>query len=265
MAANSSELQKICYNAEIMKTAAEKNKFVTADKKVNQCLSCGTTENMGRKRYCSRECQRVLFHRLDILTSLLRALSTKYAAFYFTETNLILELLPFDSNRVYRFLYERTHGRMPAQDLFDMTDSLGKVWWEKKRITGKRYRASQYLLGKALNNNITSDTVVPIEIKRPIRIGRHLKHLNLTNDDLNSHNPREAVKSAYRREALKNHPDCGGDSKSFRKINHAYQEVVNWLNAPELRKRRGIPGKWCFDGTRWITPLRASKKTGGWE
>jgi len=248
-----------------MKTTTETDKSITVDKKGNQCLSCGASENIGRKRYCSKECRLDLFHRLDILTSLLRALSTKYAAFYFTESTLILELLPFDSKRVYRCFYERTRGRIPAQDLFDMTDSLGKLWWEKKRRTGKRYRASQYLLEKAFEKNITSDTIIPIEIKHPLRVGRPLKYLNLTHDDLNSRNAEEAVKSAYRREALKNHPDRGGDSRLFRKINEAYQDLVSWLNAPALRKRRGIPGKWCFDGKRWITPLRPSKKPGGWE
>jgi len=220
-----------------------------------QCLACGTTEGIGRKKYCSKECRRELLHRLEILTGLLRALGTKYAAFSFTESKLILDILTNDSKRVSRFLYKRTLCRKPAQDVYDMADELGNLWWEKKRLTGKRYRATQYLLEMATENSIAPNLVTPLEIKRPIRIGKSLTHLKLTNEDLISCKAHNAIKSAYRKEALKHHPDCGGDSASFRKINSAYQNLVDWLKTPALRIRRGIPGKWYFDGRKWKPPL----------
>ncbi|MBN2467104.1 MAG: J domain-containing protein [Deltaproteobacteria bacterium] len=224
------------------------------------CLSCGSTEDLGRRRYCTPPCRQELIRKLKILTGLLRALHTRYATFSFTESALVLDLITYGSKRVYRFLYQRTWGRKPAQDLFDMTDGLGNVWWENKKRTGKRYRATQYLLEKAFAGHIPSESLVPVEINHPHRVSKPLHCLKLTGDDLSSSRAHEAVKSAYRREALKKHPDCGGDSASFRKINQAYQDLLTWLQAPELRKRKGLPEKWFFDGTRWIPPLPPAKK-----
>lgn len=233
----------------------EGNLKVFKDQGRNQCLSCGTAENLGRKRYCSKECRRELFRRLQILAGLLRALRTKYAAFSFTESLLVLDIRPQGSKKVYRFHYQRSLCQKPAQDLFNMTDELGNLWWDKKRQTGKRYRASQYLLENAIKDNIPPDSVIPLEIKSPVCIAKSLTSLKLTNEDLKSSKPHKAIKSAYRKEALKHHPDRGGDSESFRKINNAYQELVNWLKSPTLRIRKGIPCRWCFDGKKWKTPL----------
>jgi hypothetical protein len=191
-----------------------------------------------------------------VLKSLLRALRTRYATFSFTESSLILDLLTCNSPRVYTFIYQRTNGRKPAHDLRVMTDAFGTLWWESQRRTGKRYRASQSLLEQATSNDGSSDSVIPLEINSPLRIGKFLKCLKLTFKDVRSGKARETVKSAYRRAALKYHPDRGGESGSFRKVSHAYQEILKWIKAPELRIRRGLPGKWCFDGRRWITPLR---------
>lgn len=252
---------KECYTGTMMKKTKDVPRSATEDTGEYHCLACGTTEHLGRRRYCSTECRMGLVRRLDILKSLLRALRTRYATFSFTESSLVLELLTCDSKKAYRFLYERQDGRKPAQDLRDMTDALGNIWWDNKRRTGKRYRASQHVLEKAIKNDIPSDSVIPLEINSPLQVGRFLKCLKLTHADLNSGSARETVKSAYRKEALRYHPDRGGTSGAFRKVNQAYQEVINWLKTPVLRKRRGLPGKWCFDGTRWITPLRVEEKT----
>jgi hypothetical protein len=222
----------------------------------HRCLSCGITENVGRRRYCSRECRLELVRGLEVLKSLLRALRTRYATFSFTESSLILDLLTCNSPRVYTFTYQRTNGHKPVRDLRIMTDTLGTLWWESERRTGKRYRASQSLLEQATRNDGALDSVIPLEINSPLGIGKFLKCLKLTGRDVRSSKAREKAKSAYRRAALKHHPDRGGESGSFRKASHAYQEILKWIDAPLLRSRRGLPGKWCFDGKRWITPLR---------
>lgn len=250
---------KQCYNNNNMKKIDHITVIapsVAVENNRHQCLSCGTTDNVERRRYCSKDCRLELVRRLEVLKSLLLALRTRYATFSFTESSLILDLLTCNSRRVYTFLYQRTNGRKPAHDLRDMTDALGTLWWENHRRTGKRYRASQSLLEQATRDDGPSDSVVPLEINSPLRIGKFLKCLKLNSNDVKSSNAREAVRSAYRRAALKYHPDRGGESGSFRKARHAYQEILKWIDTPILRKRRGLPGKWCFDGTRWITPLR---------
>ena len=64
------------------------------------------------------------------------------------------------------------------------------------------------------------------------------------------------IKSAYRRQALRHHPDHGGDSASFRRIHQAYQELVDWAESPSFVNRRGFPDKWFYDGmtNRWVQP-----------
>lgn len=220
------------------------------------CLSCGSTENIGRRRYCSKTCRLDLLWRLRILATLLRALRTREATFSFTESSLTVDIRTCDSKKAYRFEYARKKKRKPALDLYEMTDELGGLWWEREKITGKRYRASQFLLERAVRKNVSAEEVMPQRIKRPLRIGKSLTCLRLESTDLYSENAREAVKAAYRREALKHHPDRGGTSSSFRRVNNAYQELLSWLENPELRVRLGVPDKWYFDGQRWKSPLQ---------
>ena len=224
-------------------------------KENNQCLSCGTLQISGRRRYCSKDCRQQLFRRLHILAGLLRALGTKYATFSFTDFFLVLDIKPQGSKNVYRFVHQRSLKQKPSQALFYMTDELGNVWWDNKKKTGKRYQASQQVFNRATKKNIDSDLVIPIEIKSPTRMNKFLASLNLTKHDLESNGAKKTIKSAYRKKALKYHPDRGGDAASFRKINSAYQALINWLKSPDLRIRRGIPGKWCFDGKKWTSPL----------
>jgi hypothetical protein len=167
----------------------------------------------------------------------------------------VLDIKPQGSKKVYRFIWHRSHQQNPSQALRHLTDELGNVWWNKKNQTGKRYQASQTVLSMAVKDTIPSDEVIPREIKRPKRIKIFLTSLKLTHQDLRSVHAYKTVKSAYRKQALNHHPDRGGTSKAFRKLNSDYQEVINWLKSPVLQIHRGIPGKWYFDGKKWKTPL----------
>jgi len=233
-----------------------KNKTISALRKViKQCPSCGTSDILARRRYCSQECRHQLFRRLHILSGLLRALGTQYATFSFTESSLILDIKPQGSKKVYRFMYHRLHKQKPSKALCHFTDELGNVWWDKKNRTGKRYQASQQVLNMAIKDTICPDAVIPFEVKSPIRVKKFLASLRLTHKDLQSDHAYQIVKSAYRKQALNHHPDRGGNSATFRKINSDYHEVINWLKSPVLQIRKGIPDKWYFDGKKWKTPL----------
>ena len=129
-----------------MNTARKKHTTVEKIGTEHQCLSCGSTDNLGRRWYCSKNCRQELVRGLDILVNLLRALGARYAAFSFDDDALILDVLTNNAKSGHRFVYERTSGKRPAQDLRTMIDELGELWWEKKRHTGKRYRASQHAL-----------------------------------------------------------------------------------------------------------------------
>jgi predicted nucleic acid-binding Zn ribbon protein len=245
---------KYCYNPFAMDDI--KNKPTSALRPVKkQCPSCGTSEILGRRRYCSQECRQQLFRRLHILSGLLRALGTRHATFSFTESSLVLDIKPQWSKKVYRFMHQRSHKQKPSQALYHLTDELSSVWWDKKNRTGKRYQACQEVLNMARKNTIAPDAVIPLEVKIPTRVKKFLASLKLTHKDLRSSRAYQTVKSAYRKQALNHHPDRGGNSAAFRKINADYQELISWLKSPVLQIHHGIPGKWYFDGKKWKTPL----------
>ena len=145
-----------------------KNKTQSALRTVKKkCPSCGTSEIVAQRRYCSQECRHQLFRRLHILSGLLRALGTRHATFSFTDSTLVLDIKPQGSKKVYRFMYHRSHKQNPSQALYHLTDKLGSVWWDKKNRTGKRYQASQEVLKMAIKNTICPDAVIPLEVKSP--------------------------------------------------------------------------------------------------
>jgi len=225
----------------------------------NRCLSCGTTERMNGRRYCSIECRKRLRHALTIRTGLLKALNVRYAVFHFTDVAVVLDVIPYGCREVYSFIRTRACNQLPADDFRRMADKLGRTWWEEKRRTNRRYLASLLVLKKARVNGVLPNCVCPIETKVPAVKLRTLSKLNLDRQVLESPGLRRLLKAAYRVEAKRNHPDHGGDPAMFRKIHEAYQELVFWAENPTYRKRRGFPEKWFYDGVKnkWIQPISA--------
>ena len=80
--------------------------------------------------------------------------------------------------------------------------------------------------------------------------------LRLKKDDLNSPGLRRKIKSAYRKQAMRYHPDLGGDADGFRKLHDAYEQIIKWSQNPIFISRRGFPDKWFYDGStiRWVQP-----------
>ena len=57
--------------------------------------------------------------------------------------------------------------------------------------------------------------------------------------------PHEDVKKAYRKLAMQHHPDKGGDPENFKKINQAYENIIN-PPPPEPQFPGGFPGGFPF-------------------
>ncbi len=225
------------------------------EKKINRCLSCGTTENMGRRRYCSADCRLRLRLKLDMRTGLIQALNTRYATFYFSDLLIVMDILPYGSSEVFSFFHPRTPGQDPADAFSRMANILGDIWWAEKRRTNKRYIASRVVLERAIRNNWTG-TFRPEEIRIPAVRGISLVRLKLDRTSLESSDVQDVIKSAYRRQAKTYHPDLGGDAEAFRRIHDAYEELLSWTENPTFTKRRGFPDKWFYDGYRnkWLQP-----------
>jgi hypothetical protein len=229
---------------------------VWQDNKNLGCLSCGRTDNMGRRKYCSIECRQKLRRTLNIRTGLLKALNTRYATFYFTENMIVMDILPYGSKEIFSFIYQRATGKKPADDFCRMPDTLGNAWWAERKRTNKKYLASRYVFEQAHRNKVAQTPVKPLEIAIPSVKGKSLIHLKLGKSDLESPELQRIIKKAYRLQAKKHHPDRGGNALTFRKIHRAYQELVNWADNPTFVKRRGFPDKWFYDGNnnRWVQP-----------
>ena len=234
----------------------DKKKQIRTVKQEKICLSCGTTGNMTGRRYCSIACRQRLRHMLEIRTGLLRALNTRYAAFYFTDRMIIMDVLPYDSKKIFSFIYPRSADKKPAEDFSRMSDDLGNAWWAENKRTNKRYLASRHVFEKARQNEIVTNGVNPMEIKIPAIKGTALIYLRLGKADLDSPELQKAIKSAFRLQAKKHHPDLGGNTATFRKVHQAYEELIKWAEKPSFLKRRGFPDKWFYDGiqNKWVQP-----------
>jgi hypothetical protein len=225
--------------------------------KIYRCLSCGATENMGRRRYCSMDCRQRLRLKLDMRTGLIQALNARFATFYFSDLTIMMDMLPYGSREIYSFLYPRSPGRKPAEDFSNMADMLGTAWWAEKHRTRKRYLASQKVLDEAVRNRTPLLSVRPVLINLPAIKDASLKHLNLSKSDLMDPKLKTIVRNAYRHQAKRFHPDVGGDAPTFVKIHQAYEDMVHWAENPVFITRRGFPDKWLYDGdqNRWLQPI----------
>jgi len=204
-----------------------------------------------------------LRYNLNMRTGLLRALNTRYATFYFAESIIILDVLPYGSAELFSFIFLRSRGKKPVEDFCAMSNILGNAWWAEKRRTNKRYLANRFVLEKASSKIADSTSIKPIEIKEPVRLAKSLTFLKLSKADLNSPQLHQIIKSAYRKQAKKHHPDRGGDAAIFRKLHQAYQQIIQWSENPVFINRRGFPDKWFYYGSsnKWIQPTSIKLNT----
>lgn len=91
------------------------------------CLSCGKTDNMRNRRYCSLKCRQHLRQKLTTRTGLLEALNVRHATFYFTPEMIVLDIIVRDTREVFRYRALRTNGSRPADDFGKMANSLGEA------------------------------------------------------------------------------------------------------------------------------------------
>jgi len=213
----------------------------------------------GRRRYHDDKCKKRLEFTLSLATSLIRALNVRFAAFSYTEKKLILDVLPKGSDVISRFIYPRTPDEEVHRDFLRLVCEAGKEWHQKNNATGSRWRATMDLLKENACYDIPPHTIIPTTQKKPVlnsRAKTALKLLKLTKEQLMSSNNRDEIKSAYRKKALKYHPDKGGNDCLFIKINEAHAELLQWIENPKYQRRRTLKTSWCYDASRrrWSPP-----------
>lgn len=240
-----------------MKTSIDPLPVPVADQKAHRrCLSCGTRENLGRRRYCSIDCRQKLRQRLDMRCGLLQALNTRYATFHFSDLLIIMDILPYGYKEICSFFYPRTPGKNPGEDFSRMADILGESWWAEQQRTKKRYFATLHVLSQAVRNSVPPHAVKPRILHTPDIKQISLVYLNLEKSNLNSPELKKTIRDAYRRQAKIHHPDLGGDPEIFRTIHQAYEDLLRWAENPSFIRHRGFPDKWFYEGEkeRWTQP-----------
>ena len=194
-------------------------------------------------------------------SGLLQALNTRYATFYFSDTNIILDIVPHGIKEIFRYESKRKAGSNPAADFSIMTNNLGEAWWAESRRTNKNYLASQHVLKLATRHAISDGSQRPRLIRIPTIKTESLNCLEINKADLQSHELSKIIKNAYRRHVKIHHPDLGGQAETFRKIHDAYKELLHWADNPVFVRRRGFPDKWYYNGEneKWVQPVSAGK------
>lgn len=224
------------------------------------CLACGSTPlPKTRRRYCSDKCKQRLDFALYICTGLLQALRCRYAAFSYTPAILILDVLPAGSEVISRFVWQRSTAKKVADELLQLVNHAGRKWYQKERETGSSWWASQHLLDETLQEDIPLNRVVPVSKRTPQlnkAQARALKLLKLTKEQILSENGTDSLKSAYRKKAMKHHPDKGGMRGHFVRINEAHAQLLNWAKNPKFSSHAALYNSWCYDAAkgRWTPP-----------
>ncbi len=226
-------------------------------KSVRRCLACGAVLPPRNRRYCAMACQQYLLASLNRRTGLLQTLNTRYATFYFSEFAIMMDLLLYNSEHIFSYMLPRSPGKKPVEDFCELSNMLGTLWWNEKDRTKKRYAASQQVLEQARKVNAPVGAVMPVSFSVPSIRSGSLVTLELQSEDLVPANLEMRIKSAYRRQVKKHHPDLGGSSEIFLKIQEAYETLSNWAKRPTYIRRRGFPDKWLYQGAynRWIKPI----------
>jgi hypothetical protein len=234
-----------------------KSKSTGKSKRQNACLSCGTTDNIKNRRYCSVKCRQHLRQKLNTRSGLLQALNIRYATFYFTDTVIILDVVPHGMREIFRYAALRKEGSKPAEDFGRLTNLLGDAWWAEEKRTAKNYLASRCVLAMAERVVISEGLSRPRLMRIPTVKPENLIHLDIAKADLGSRELAALIKNAYRRQVKIHHPDAGGQAVTFRKIHEAYRDLLRWAENPTFIRRRGFPDKWYYDGEnkKWTQPM----------
>jgi hypothetical protein len=235
----------------------------SASNKIKVCPACGQASFLGRRKYCSPACRQRLLDKLAVLTGLLQALRVRYATFSFTPNTLVLNMVIWGYGPVYTFLWERSLNRKPSEDLMDMTEILGREWWREHNERNSRHQACLHIMERARTGIVGREQVRPLSTQSPKVNQRHLTVLAISRSQIAGKNAKASVKAAFRRQAMRHHPDLDGSHEVFLKVHSAYQELMEWVKHPVMTRKTGLPGKWTYNGRRWIPPLTGMRLAPG--
>ena len=228
----------------------------------NHCRACGRGLRDKRRKFCALTCRSELKRQLAFGNGLLRALSTRFAAFDWSEHHLLLHVLPNGGASAYGFLFPRRSGVAPGRDFPRLVFALGEQWWAAHDAGLGRRRATRRVLDDADRRDGAGffDGAHGAGGLRPAGVSSaDLAVLEIAGADLVAEGAEATLRRAYRRQAVATHPDQGGSDEQFRRVKEAFDALSGWLANPRMTvtgAQRGLPDKWLYDGTRrsWHPP-----------
>ena len=224
------------------------------------CMSCGGRLPKKGRRYCSKHCRQHMDWVLSLSKGLLRTVNARYAAFSFTPSHVILDVLPVWSNDISRFIRRRAPARKPAEDLKRLVVRWGREWHNLVDNRTSRSSASLHLLTRNHRKELDPEAIKP-RTKSRLRFSKaereYMRRLKLTREDLLCDGPVYKVKVAYKRMAKRHHPDLGGDAEKFKQLHEAHIQMLDWAHNPQYTVRKALRDCWSYDGfsNRWSPPL----------
>jgi hypothetical protein len=224
-----------------------------------KCLSCGTERMKAGRRYCSKECRQQMLWVLSLSKGLLKVFNARYAAFSFNSTHVVLDVLPVWAKEVSRFLYKRTDGKKPAQDLKSLILQSGAEWYHIISNRNSKSYATLLLLSKNNYGRIAPECIKPNRKVKPRLSKREresIKILQLKMEELLSVGHVAKIRSVYKKLAKIYHPDVGGDAEKFKRLNEAHQQMLQWAEKPHFTSTKALMDCWSYDGltNRWTPP-----------
>jgi hypothetical protein len=234
--------------------------LIPIQRETKKCLSCGTALLKTRRRYCSKECRRQMLWVLSLSKGLLKVFNARYAAFSFNNTYVVLDVLPVWAKEISRFLYKRTDGKKPAEDLKSLILQSGAEWYHIINKRNSRSYASLLLLTKNNCGLIAPESIKPYRKVKP-RLSKEerqsIRVLELKMEELLSVGHVAKIKSVYKKLAKIYHPDVGGDEERFKRLNEAHQQMLQWAERPQFTSTKALADCWSYDGltNRWTAPL----------
>jgi hypothetical protein len=238
------------------------NEIVKASRttKSIKCIACGSDLKKPRRRYCSDGCHEKINWVLSLSKGLLKTFNARYAAFSFTDGHVMLDVLPAWSNVISRFICERKVGNKPAEDLKYLVLQSGKEWYEMIDNRKSKSYASLVLLDKSHNREIDPASIKPNKKTQP-RLSdeekKCLKILCIKREELCAEEHSVKINTAYRKMAKVHHPDMGGNTEKFKKLNEAHKQMLGWAENPLFVSRKALHNCWSYDAStnRWSPPL----------
>lgn len=197
---------------------------------------------------------------LSLSKGFLKVINARYAAFSFNNTHVYLDVLPTWSKEISRFHLKRRSARTPAEDLKKLILHYGEEWYRMIQQRSSRSFASLFLLKSTNDHRIAPDSIKPGRAVRPRFTKRErecMEFLGLKIGELLHKSKVESIRSSYKKLAKIYHPDVGGDTEKFKRLNEAHQRMLLWAENPQFISRKALMDCWSYDSAteKWSPPL----------